>query len=60
VIIPDVNLLLYAVFTGYPQHSDARGWWEQSINSRAEIGLPHPVIFGLSASPRTGGSTPRR
>ncbi|MDT3440099.1 MULTISPECIES: type II toxin-antitoxin system VapC family toxin [unclassified Pseudofrankia] len=59
MIIPDVNLLLYAVFTGYPQHARARAWWEQSINSHAHIGLSHPVLFGflrIATNPRVHAS----
>lgn len=55
MIIPDVNLLLYAVITGYPQHTRAREWWERSINSRAQVGLSHPVLFGflrIATNPR--------
>lgn len=47
MILPDVNLLLYAVVTGFPQHPRARAWWEQLINSSAEIGLTPPVVFGF-------------
>lgn len=47
MIIPDVNLLLYAVISGFPQHSRARAWWEQAVNSPARIGLTHPAVFGF-------------
>jgi hypothetical protein len=33
VIIPDVNLLLYAVIDAFPQHEKARQWWEDTVNS---------------------------
>jgi predicted nucleic acid-binding protein len=35
VIIPDVNLLLYAVVSAFPQHKPAHAWWEEAINSGA-------------------------
>jgi toxin-antitoxin system PIN domain toxin len=47
VIIPDVNLLIYAVITGFPQHRRARAWWEEVVNSRTAIGLTHPAVFGF-------------
>ena len=47
MIVPDVNLLLYAVISGFPQHSRARAWWEQTINGDARIGLTHPALFGF-------------
>jgi uncharacterized protein len=47
VIIPDVNLLLYAVVSGFPQHRRARAWWEETINGEARVGLTHPTIFGF-------------
>lgn len=47
MIVPDVNLLLYAVISGFPQHARARAWWEQTINSPAVVGLTHPVVFGF-------------
>jgi toxin-antitoxin system PIN domain toxin len=47
VIIPDVNLLLYAVITGFPQHQHAHAWWEATINGSNRIGLTHPAVFGF-------------
>jgi uncharacterized protein len=47
VIIPDVNLLLYAVITGFAQHPRAHAWWEHAVNSSTRIGLTHPALFGF-------------
>jgi toxin-antitoxin system PIN domain toxin len=47
VIIPDVNLLLYAVISGFPQHKRARAWWERSVNGPGLIGLTPPAVFGF-------------
>ncbi len=55
MIIPDVNLLLYAVVSAFPQHKSAHAWWEDTINSAAEIGLTSPAIFGfirIATNPR--------
>jgi toxin-antitoxin system PIN domain toxin len=54
VIIPDVNLLLYAVITGFPHHAAARRWWETCLNGRP-VGLAAPAIFGflrIATNPR--------
>ena len=47
MIVPDVNLLLYAVVSGFPQHSRAHAWWEETINSSARVGLTPPALFGF-------------
>jgi hypothetical protein len=46
VIIPDVNLLLYATITGFPQHERARAWLEGVLNGPALVGLTSPAVFG--------------
>lgn len=47
MIVVDVNLLLYAVVTGFVQHERARTWWETTINSADEVGLSAPAVFGF-------------
>lgn len=47
MIVPDVNVLLYAVVSGFPQHARAREWWEETLNSPVRVGLTQPVIFGF-------------
>jgi uncharacterized protein len=47
VIIPDVNLLLYAVIDAFPQHVKAKAWWEGTVNSGELIGLADPAILGF-------------
>jgi hypothetical protein len=47
MIVPDVNLLLYAVVTGFPQHQAARAWFEAALNGSAPVGLTSPAIFGF-------------
>jgi toxin-antitoxin system PIN domain toxin len=46
VIIPDVNLLLYATVTGFPRHEAARVWLEEALNGSELLGLTSPVVFG--------------
>lgn len=47
MIVPDVNLLVYAVIAGFPQHSRAHAWWEETINGSSRVGLTHPALFGF-------------
>jgi toxin-antitoxin system PIN domain toxin len=47
VIVPDVNLLLYAYDDTSPHHKAARAWWEQCMSGSEPIGLTHPVIFAF-------------
>lgn len=46
MIIPDVNLLLYATISAFPQHDRAREWWDGAVDSGRPIGIVDPVIFG--------------
>lgn len=55
MIVPDINLLLYAHISSFPQHAQARRWWEEAISGRGTIGIPSPVLFGfvrLASNPR--------
>lgn len=47
MIIPDVNLLLYAHVTAFSQHQRARAWWEDLMNGDREVGLTAPAVFGF-------------
>lgn len=47
MIVPDVNLLLYAVVSGFPQHRRARAWWEATLNGPSRVGLAQPALFGF-------------
>jgi hypothetical protein len=47
VIVPDVNLLLYAHVTAFAQHARAREWWEDLVNGEREVGLAAPAVFGF-------------
>ena len=47
MIIPDVNLLVYAVFDGYPQHERAVQWLTGALNCAETVGLTAPAIFGF-------------
>jgi toxin-antitoxin system PIN domain toxin len=47
VIVPDINLLLYAHFECFPRHRQARAWWEEQLNGDRAVGLCAPVVFGF-------------
>lgn len=47
MIIPDVNLLIYAVFDGYPHHPTAVTWLNDSLNGSEHVGLTAPAVFGF-------------
>jgi toxin-antitoxin system PIN domain toxin len=47
MILPDLNLLLYAYNPLAPQHSLAHAWWSATINGRELIGFPYEVAFGF-------------
>ncbi len=47
MIIPDVNLLVYAVFDGYPHHRPALSWLEGVMSGPEEVGLSGPAVFGF-------------
>jgi toxin-antitoxin system PIN domain toxin len=47
VIVPDVNLLLYAHISAFPEHARARRWWEGLMNGRRDVGVAAPALFGF-------------
>jgi uncharacterized protein len=55
VIIPDINLLLYAQVAAFPEHEQARRWWEGLMNGARDVGIAAPALFGfvrLASNPR--------
>jgi toxin-antitoxin system PIN domain toxin len=55
MIIPDVNLLLYAHVSAFPEHPRARTWWEGLLNGTRDVGIAAPALFGfirLATNPR--------
>jgi toxin-antitoxin system PIN domain toxin len=47
LIVPDVNLLLYAHLTAFREHAKARTWWETLVNGTTEVGIAAPALFGF-------------
>lgn len=55
MIIPDVNVLLYATMTGFSQHNAAATWWEAALNDTTRVGIAPVVAFGflrIATNPR--------
>ena len=46
MIVPDLNLLIYAVNEESGPHQTARVWWESVMNGTKESGLPLVVTRG--------------
>jgi toxin-antitoxin system PIN domain toxin len=47
VILPDVNLLLYAIDEAAPRHAQARGWLEEALSGTEEVGFAWAVLLGF-------------
>jgi hypothetical protein len=55
VIVPDLNLLIYAYNEGAPNHEPAKRWWEGLMNGTERVGVPWAVAIGfvrLMTNPR--------
>ncbi len=47
MIVPDLNLLIYAHSDGAPDHDAARRWWEGLVNGAERVGVPWVVATGF-------------
>ncbi len=47
MIIPDINLLLYAYDSASPFHAKAGPWWRDCLSGQEPVGLPRVVVFGF-------------
>lgn len=55
MIIPDVNLLLYAEIAAFPEHAATRSWWESALGGSEEVGIIPVALFGfvrIATNPR--------
>ena len=48
MIIPDVNLLLYAYHPAGPEHAKAAQWWSNCLSGAELVGLPQVVLFAFA------------
>lgn len=47
MIVPDVNLLIYAYNSDAPHHVEAKVWWEDLLSSDEPVGLPWATTLGF-------------
>ena len=47
MIIPDVNVLVFAHNRHAPNHTTAFEWWKEALNLERPIGLPWVVVLGF-------------
>jgi toxin-antitoxin system PIN domain toxin len=47
MIVPDVNLLLYAEIDAHRLHARARRWWEDALSGERQVGLAPAALFGF-------------
>ena len=47
MILPDINLLVYAYNVKAPGHRKAKEWWEDLLSEGRPVGLPWTVILGF-------------
>jgi toxin-antitoxin system PIN domain toxin len=47
VIIPDINLLVYAYNSDAPFHGESKVWWEDCLSGRMTVSLPWVVMLGF-------------
>lgn len=47
MIVPDVNLLIYAHDSSALQHASARKWWEAVLSGNEPVGIPVVVLMAF-------------
>jgi toxin-antitoxin system PIN domain toxin len=47
MILPDINLLVYAYNSDAPGHRQAKAWWEACLSESQPVGLPWVVLLGF-------------
>lgn len=47
MIVPDVNLLIYAYDASSPWHESARNWWEEALSGGEPVGIPWVVALAF-------------
>jgi toxin-antitoxin system PIN domain toxin len=47
MIVPDINLLLYAYDSESPFHSRAAAWWQRCLSGNEPVGLAQVAVFGF-------------
>ncbi|HVU03428.1 MAG TPA: type II toxin-antitoxin system VapC family toxin [Polyangiaceae bacterium] len=55
MILPDINLLLYATISTFEQHGAATKWFSSVLNGEEQVLLPAVSVFGfirIASNPR--------
>jgi len=55
MIVPDINLLLYAYDATSPFHAKGSAWWQACLSGSESVGFPRVVLFGfvrIATNPR--------
>ena len=47
MILPDINVLVYALRREFPQHEHYRSWLEATLNGEEPVALVGPVVSGF-------------
>ena len=47
MIVPDINLLVYAYNEAAPWHTAAREWWESRLADEEPVGMPWATMLGF-------------
>jgi toxin-antitoxin system PIN domain toxin len=47
LILVDVNILIYASISDFPEHPRARDWLDSQLNGTTRVGLPWPSLLGF-------------
>lgn len=47
MIIPDINILVYAFNSTSPVHVPARAWWERTLEGPRQVGLSWVTVLGF-------------
>lgn len=47
MILPDINLLVYAYNSDAPLHGPAKRWWEQLLSNQTPVAIPWIVSRGF-------------
>lgn len=47
MIVPDLNLVVYAYNEDAPQHAKAKLWWEDCLSGAEPVGLAWVVVLGF-------------
>jgi uncharacterized protein len=47
MVIPDLNLVVFAYNEAAPAHGAARAWWEGLLTGREPVGVPWAVTLGF-------------